>query len=148
GNIAGDSFNTSSLVQVFNSSHALGTNGSTLNVARPLSNGSFASHGDSERVGTAKTAGGSSIPDYNVTTVTPQGPITPTPLTVKANTDSKICDGTTSSTVLATVTGNIGGDTFTNASLTQVFNSSHALGANGSTLNVAQAFSNGSFATN
>ena len=152
GNISGDTFTNASLAEIYNSTHALGTNNSTLNVAAALTNASFATNGGIAGLVNTSNAplsrSASVISDYNITYVSTQGTITPAALTVTANTDSKIYDGTTSSTVLATVTGNIAGDTFTNASLAQAFTSSHALGTNNSTLNVATALTNASFAVN
>lgn len=61
------------------------------------------------------------------------GVITPANLTVTASSDTKVYDGTTGSNATATVTGFVGGDGLTGA-VGQAFNSSHVLGANGSTL--------------
>ena len=61
------------------------------------------------------------------------GTITPKAVTVTASTDTKVYDGTTTSTAAVTnVTGLLSGDNLTG--LFQSYNSSHVLGANGSLL--------------
>ena len=73
------------------------------------------------------------ITDYCISYVTTQGTVAPANLTVTATTGTKTYDGTNTTTSLATVSGNIAGDTFTNASLAEIYNSTHALGTNNST---------------
>jgi filamentous hemagglutinin family protein len=133
GAISGDTFTNASLAQLYNSSHALGASGSVLNVAAPLSNGSFAT-----------SSSGSWITDYNVSYVTANGTITAKALTVTATSDTKAYDGTVGSNATATVNGAIAGDTFN--PIGQAFNSSHVLGTNGSRLNVAAPLDNASIA--
>jgi fibronectin-binding autotransporter adhesin len=117
GLVAGDSL--TGLSQSYNNTHVLGPNGSLLIV-----NGSGA--------GVAGSAG-STLSDYSLSYVGTSGTITPAPLMVTASSDTKMFDGTTASTAAVTnVTGLVGGDSLTG--LTQSFNNSHVLGANGSTL--------------
>ena len=130
GAIAGDTFNISNLSQVFNNSHVLGANNSTL-----IANGT---------VSIANSTAGSLVSDYNLTFANATGTVTAAALTVTATTGTKTYDGTTTSTVLATVTGNMAGDTINNASLAEAYGSIHVLGANGSTLNVAAPLTNAS----
>ena len=68
------------------------------------------------------------------TTATAAGTITPAALTITAATDTKVYDGTTSSSATPTVSGLLGSDTVTG--LTEAFASKDVLGVNGSTLNV------------
>jgi hypothetical protein len=72
--------------------------------------------------------------DYTVSTVTAAGTITPAALTITAATDTKVYDGTTSSSATPTVLGLVGTDTVTG--LTEAFLSKDVLGLNGSTLDV------------
>jgi hypothetical protein len=103
------------LSQAFASRHVLGTNGSILEVT-----GFTVNDGN----------GGA---DYQVTTHSAQGTISPTPLTLTATSDTKQYDGTTTSSQTPTVSGTLyGSDTVT--SLSQAFTSRHVLGTNGSTL--------------
>jgi len=69
------------------------------------------------------------------------------PLSVTATSATKSYDGTTSTTALSTVSGAIAGDTFTAASLAEVYASSAALGINNSVLLPAGPLTNASFAT-
>ena len=115
--------------------HALGTGGSTLNVAAPLSNASFA----------AGSLG--YITDYNVDYVTSTGTITPANLTITATAQTKTYDGTDGAAGLATVSGLLPTDSLATAALAEQYDNPHVLGANGSTLNVAAALTNASFAS-
>ncbi|MET3650680.1 autotransporter-associated beta strand repeat-containing protein [Dyella japonica] len=117
GLVGGDTL--TGLTQVYNNSHVLGTNGSTLLV-------------DSSHAGVAGTAG-SALSDYAISYVNNTGTITPASVTVTATSSTKVFDGTTvSGDAVTNITGLVGGDTLTG--LTQVYNNSHVLGANGSTL--------------
>jgi hypothetical protein len=149
GNIAGDSFTNASLAEVFNSSHALGTNGSTLNVAGPLTNASLVTRHGCGGLSCAETPRtvSSYITDYNVTYVTAQGTITPKALTVTATSDTKVFDGSTSSNATMTVCGTIAGDSFRSSALGEVFASAAVAGANNSILLPAAPLGNASFAT-
>jgi hypothetical protein len=113
-----DSLN-GTVAEVYNSSHALGTDGSTLSAATTLSNASI--------------SGGGYITDYTVSYVNAVGTITPANVTVTASTDTKMYDGTTTSNAAVTnVTGLVGNDSLTN--LFQAYNNSNVLGADGSLL--------------
>ncbi|CAM2188913.1 fibronectin-binding autotransporter adhesin [Paraburkholderia sacchari] len=113
-----DSLN-GTVAEVYNSSHVLGAGGSTLSAATPLTNASI--------------NGGGYITDYTVSYVNATGTITPANVTVTASTDTKVYDGTTASGMAVTnVTGLVSGDSLTG--LSQTYNSSHVLGANGSLL--------------
>jgi hypothetical protein len=90
---------------------------------------------------------GSYITDYAITYVTAQGTITPKALTVTANSDTKVFDGTASSNATATVCGTIAGDSFSSSALGEVFASPAAGGANNSILLPAAPLTNASFAT-
>lgn len=136
GTIAGDSFTNASLAESYTSTHVLGAGNSTLNVAAPLTNASFAG-----------STAGSFITDYSVSYVTAAATITPRALAVNATSDTKVFDGTTSSSQLMTVSGNIAGDTFTSASRAQVFASPAVAGTNNSILLPAAPLNNASFAT-
>jgi len=117
GLVGGDTL--TGLTQSYNNSHVLGANGSTLLV-------------DGSHAGVAGSAG-SSLSDYAITYVDNTGTITPASVTVTATSGTKVFDGTTASNDAVTnITGLVGGDTLTG--LTQSYNSSHVLGANGSTL--------------
>src|SRR6185312_15901093 len=72
--------------------------------------------------------------DYSVTTNSALGTITPASLTLSAVTDSKVYDGTTSSSQTPTVGTLYGSDSVTG--LAQAFASKDVLGTNGSTLEV------------
>jgi fibronectin-binding autotransporter adhesin len=117
GVLSGD--NLTGLFQSYNSSHVLGTDGSLLVV-----NGS----------GVGVSGNHSSLlGDYAISYVDTEGTITPAAATVTASTDTKVFDGTTVSHVAVTnITGLLSGDYLTG--LTQSYNNSHVLGANGSTL--------------
>ncbi|OXJ22441.1 hypothetical protein CFB82_40870, partial [Burkholderia sp. HI2714] len=105
--------------QSYNNSHVLGANGSTLLV-------------NSSGVG-LNSGNGDTLNDYAISYVNNTGTITPASVTVTANSDTKVFDGTTTSNVAVTnVTGLVGSDSLTG--LTQSYNNSHVLGANGSTL--------------
>jgi autotransporter-associated beta strand protein len=113
-----DSLN-GTVTEVYNSSHALGSDGSTLSAATTLTNASI--------------NGGGYISDYIVSYVNAAGTITPAHVVVTASTDTKMYDGTTASNAAVTnITGLVGSDTLTN--LLQAYNSSQVLGANGSLL--------------
>ncbi|OXJ22576.1 hypothetical protein CFB82_40080, partial [Burkholderia sp. HI2714] len=117
GLVSGDSL--TGLTQSYNNSHVLGTNGSTLLV-------------NNSSVGVTGSVG-SVLGDYAISYVNNTGTITPASVTVTASSDTKVFDGTTASSVAVTnVTGLVGGDSLTG--LTQSYNNSHVLGANGSTL--------------
>ncbi|GLQ91692.1 YDG domain-containing protein [Dyella acidisoli] len=117
GLLAGD--NLTGLLQAYNSSHALGTNGSLLIV-------------DNSNVGVTGNHS-SSLSDYAVSYVSTPGTITPAAVTVTASTDTKVYDGTTASAAPVTnITGLVAGDSLTG--LNQYYNSSQVLGTNGSTL--------------
>ena len=117
GLVSGDQL--TGLTQSYNNAHVLGANGSTLLVDSSHAN---------------MTSGvGSALSDYVISYVDATGTITPKTVTVTASTDTKMYDGTTTSTVAVTnVTGLVGNDSLTN--LFQAYNSSQALGANGSLL--------------
>ncbi|MGA7595226.1 MAG: MBG domain-containing protein, partial [Gallionella sp.] len=72
--------------------------------------------------------------NYNVTTNTATGTITPADLAINAVTDSKVYDGTTASAGTVSVGALFGSDSVTGT--TQAFDSKDVLGANSSTLNV------------
>ena len=115
-----DSLN-GTVTEVYNSSHALGTDGSTLSAATTLTNASI--------------NGGGYISDYTVSYVSATGTISPAQVIVTASTDTKMYDGTTASSAAVTnITGLVGSDTLTN--LFQAYNNSQVLGANGSLLMV------------
>ena len=105
------------LTESFGSKNVLGTNGSVLNV------------------GTGYTVNdGNGGSNYNVVTQTAQGTITPLALTISAATDSRVFNGTTSSTGTPTITSGsvMTGDTITING--QVFASKNVLGTDLSTL--------------
>ena len=106
------------LTQAFASKNVLGTNGSTLQVT-----GYTVNDGD----------GGN---DYTVSLHTAGGTITPVALSITATGQTKVYDGTTTSTATPTYSGliTVGGDTLTG--LTQAFASKNVLGTGGSTLQV------------
>jgi filamentous hemagglutinin family protein len=108
----------SSLSQAYASKNALGTGGSTLNVS-----GHSISDGN----------GGS---NYAVTTQSATGTITPAPLTITAVSDSRVYNGTTSSSSTPTVAGTLYGTDSINGP-TQAYASKDVLGPGGSTLNVS-----------
>ena len=72
--------------------------------------------------------------DYTVTTQDAAGTITPAALTISATSDTKVYDGTTSSSQAPTHGTLYDGDTVTG--LTQAFSSKNVLGSGGSTLTV------------
>src|SRR6202000_1790926 len=78
---------------------------------------------------------------------TAQGTITPKTLTVTVHSASKVYDGTTAANGTVTVNGTIEGDSFTNASLAQGCASIHVVGEGNSTVNIAAALGNSSFAS-
>ena len=114
GLVGGDT--VTSLTQSYQSKNVLGTNGSTLQV-----NGGYVVNDGN---------GGN---NYTVRP-TPPGTITAAGLALNAVTDSKVYDGTTSSSGTVGTSGLVGGDTVT--SLTQSYASKNVLGTNGSTLQV------------
>src|SRR5438067_9780125 len=75
---------------------------------------------------------GNSGNDYAVTTHTATGTISARGLDINATADSKVYDGTTSSTAVPTYGTLYNSDTVTG--LSQAFVSRHVLGTNGSTL--------------
>ena len=127
GLLSGD--NLAGLFQTYNSTHALGANGSQLvvNSSGASVNGSY----------------GSVLGDYAISYVNTAGTITPAALTVTSNTGSKVYDGSVATNVTATVTGFRGTDSL-NGTVAEVYNSSHALGTDGSTLSTATALANAS----
>jgi filamentous hemagglutinin family protein len=120
--------------ETFNSPHALGANGSAVTVAFG-STANFSANGANWAV-----AG------LTVASLSGSGTIAPADLTVAATPQSKIYDGTDSAASLATVTGLASTDTLSNTALIEAYVSPHVLGIGGSTLNVAAALSNASFA--
>jgi predicted outer membrane repeat protein len=104
------------LAQAFSSKNVLGSGGSTLAVT-----GYTVNDGD----------GGM---DYTVTTQDASGTITPTALTMSATGDTKVYDGTDSSSQTPTHGTLYVGDTVTG--LAQAFSSKNVLGSGGSTLTV------------
>ncbi len=104
------------LTQAFTSANVLGANGSTLSVT-----GYTVNDGDGGK-------------DYAVTTQTATGTIMPAPLTITATSDTKVYDGTATSSKTPTYGTLYNGDTVTG--LTQAFSSKNVLGTNGSTLTV------------
>ncbi len=89
--------------------------------------------GDSTLVVTGYTINdGNKGKDYTVVTQNATGTITPAALTIKAQSDSKVYDGTTISSQTPTVGSLYGGDTVTN--LAQAFAAKNVLGSGGSTL--------------
>src|SRR2546422_2495414 len=103
--------------QAFQSRNVVGTGGSTLVV-------------------TAYTVSdGNSGGNYTVATHTAAGTITPHGLDIYAVTDTKVYDGTTSSTGVPTVNGLQNTDTVTGK--TQAFQSKNVLGTGASTLVIA-----------
>ena len=106
----------SGVKEAYASKDVLGTNGSTLNVSSYTIND------------------GNGGADYTVTTVTAAGTITPAALTITAAPDTKIYDGTTSSSAFPTVSGLLGTDSVTG--LSEAYASKDVLGTNGSKLNV------------
>ena len=104
------------LTQAFASKNVLGTNGSTLVVT-----GYTINDGDDGN-------------DYTVTTQNASGTITPAPLTISATSDTKVYDGTTTSSETPTYSALYGRDTV--SGLTQAFTSKNVLGNNGNTLMV------------
>jgi trimeric autotransporter adhesin len=102
------------LTEAFTSKNVVGSNGSTLVVT-----GYVVNDGDGGK-------------DYTVTTENAAGTITPTALVITAISDTKVYDGTTSSSQTPTVGTLYGGDTVTG--LTEAFTSKNVLGSNDSTL--------------
>ncbi|MBK5550149.1 filamentous hemagglutinin N-terminal domain-containing protein [Pseudomonas sp. TH03] len=119
GLVNGDSL--TGLTQAYNNSHVQGTDGSLLTV---------------DNSGAAVSGNHSSaLSDYAIDYHTNTGTITPAPVSVTAATQSKTYDGTTASNqTVSNVTGLMNGDTL--GGLTQTYNNSHVLGANGSLLSV------------
>ena len=115
GTLYGDD-SVTGLAQAYDSKNVLGTGGSTLEV-------------------TAYTVNdGNDGDNYDITTDTAPGTITPASLIISAVTASKTYDGTTSSTATPTVGTLYGDDSVTG--LAQAYESKNVLGANGSTLEV------------
>ena len=104
------------LAQAFASKDVPGSGGRTLNVTAYTIND------------------GNGGKDYTVTTHIAAGTITPAALTITATSDTKVYNGTTSSSQLPTLGRLFGGDTVTG--LSQAFASKDVLGAGGSTLMV------------
>ncbi len=111
----------SGLSQAFTSKNVLGAGLSTLDV----NSGYVLNDGN----------GGA---NYTVTTYSAAGTITKAALAINAVTDSKIYDGTTSSTGIVTYSGLKTGDTFTG--LSQAFASKNVLGVGLSTLDVNSGY--------
>ncbi|PVE05171.1 YDG domain-containing protein, partial [Limnohabitans planktonicus] len=107
---------TITAVQSFASKNVLGANGSTLQVGAVTINDG--NNGNNYTIGNKSSA---------------TGTITPKELTLAAVTDSKVYDGSTSSSLAANVVGTQTGDTIT---AVQSFASKNVLGANNSTLQV------------
>jgi len=116
---AGDSL--TGLTQSFASRNVLGTNGSTLN----LNTGYTLSDGN----------GGN---NYSISYASAAGTIIPAPLTLAAVTDSKVYDGTTTSSGVVSITGLMTGDNLSGVS--QSYASKNVLGANLSTLGVSAGY--------
>ena len=115
GTLYGDD-SVTGLAQAYDSKNVLGTGGSTLEV-------------------TAYTVNdGNDGDNYDITTDTAPGTITPASLIISAVTASKTYDGTTSSTATPTVGTVYGDDSVTG--LAQAYESKNVLGTNGSTLEV------------
>ncbi len=104
------------LTQAFTSKNVLGTGGSTLEVT-----GYKVNDGD----------GGN---DYTVNTKEASGTVTPAALVITATSDTKLYDGSTSSSQTPTCGTLFGGDTVTG--LTEAFTSKNVLGVGNSTLKV------------
>ena len=104
------------LVEAYVSKDVLGTNGSTLTVTAYTIND------------------GNSGSNYTVGTSTAKGTITAAALTISAAPDTKVYDGTTSSSAIPTVSGLFGSDSVTG--LTEAYTSKDVKGPNGSTLTV------------
>jgi hypothetical protein len=107
----------SGLAQRFQTRHVLGTGNSVLEVSAYTVND------------------GNSGANYDVHTQTAAGTITRAALDINAVTDTKVYDGTTSSSVTPTVSGLQGSDTV--SPRTQRFQSKNVLGAGNSTLEVS-----------
>ncbi|MET3449741.1 hypothetical protein ABIC76_005122, partial [Ralstonia sp. 1138] len=129
---------------------ARGVNGETLTVcasgATAAFNTTHVGNGLNVTIGNVTLSNGTGlVSDYNTQSLNANATanITPAALTVTASNDTKVYDGTTTSGGSATVTGLKGADRL-NGTVAQQFNSSHALGANGSTLSVAQNLTNAS----
>ena len=108
----GDTFTT--LAQAFTSKDVLGTDGSTLAVSDTINDG----------------AGGA---DYSVTTETARGTITPATLTASITNDpTKSYDGTTTATLAPnnfSISGLVGGDSFTVTQTAGMYNSPNVASA-------------------
>jgi len=113
--------NVSNLSQSFVSKNVLDTNGSTLQV----NSGFSVNDGNDGR-------------NYEVTTYTASGTITPASLSLNAVPDSRVYDGTTDSSGSVRADGLFNPDTVSN--LSQSFVSKNVLGTNGSTLLVNSGF--------
>ena len=111
------------LSQAFGSKNVLGSGSSTLSVT-----GYTVSDGNSGA-------------DYTVTLATATGTITPASLTITASSDSRVYNGTTSSTGSPTTGTLYGSDTVTG--LSQAFGSKNVLGSGSSTLSVTGYVSDG-----
>ena len=122
GLLTGDSI-TGTLMQAYGSKDVLGTNGSTLTAAHDIG-----------------VSDGNSGANYNIVYKTAVGTITPEAITISATTQTKVYDGTTTSTEDPTITAGqlFGGDTLTG--LSQAYNSKNVLGTNGSTLTVNSGY--------
>jgi trimeric autotransporter adhesin len=111
----------SDLSEAFTSKNVMGVDGSTLEVA----------------VGYTINDGNDGA-NYSVTTESAAGTITPAALTLTATTDSKVYDGTTTSTAIPTVVGLVGDDTVSD--LSEAFTSKNVMGVDGSTLEVSVGY--------
>jgi len=105
------------LTQTFGSKNVLGSGSSTLSVSGYT------------------VADGNSGADYTVTLATASGTITPASLTLTASSDSRVYNGTTSSSGTPTVGTLYSTDSVTG--LTQTFGSKNVLGSGSSTLSVS-----------
>jgi hypothetical protein len=118
----GDSI-TGALQQAYGSKNVLGTNGSTLSATHDI--------------GVSDGNGGA---NYVIVYKTAKGTITPENITISALTQTKVYDGTTTSTKTPTMTAGMlyNGDTLTG--LSQLYNSKNVMGTNGSTLTVGSGY--------
>ena len=107
----------SGMAEAYTSRHALGFNGSTLNVTGYTVN-------DGNRGG-----------NYLVSTLGSSGTITPAPLTINPTTNTKVYDGTVVAGAVPTATGLLQGDTVTG--LAETYSSKNVLGNGGSDLVVS-----------
>ena len=124
--------------------------GATYSIAQIVSGESLATYlpdapalaisGANKNVGTTNTIviSGTPASPYVVEFIDGAESFTPAPLTINAVTDSKVYDGTTSSSMTPTTSGLVTGDTV--SSLSQSFESRNVLGTGGSTLSVDDGY--------